>query len=89
MKFDPEILNVLGIADGSIPVAVMDYGTVSHGWSQPDLPFSEQKGRPFRLGALKRGQARRIEQLGRALGAVRCRRRDFESEGMAVALSLG
>jgi hypothetical protein len=31
-------------------------------------------GRPFRLGALKRGQARRVEQLGRAPGAARCRR---------------
>jgi hypothetical protein len=51
LKFGPQILDALGIADESIPVAVMDHRTVGHGWSQPDLPISEQKGRPWPRGA--------------------------------------
>jgi hypothetical protein len=51
MKFSAQILGVLGIAEGSIPLVVIDHRTVRHGWSQPDLPISEQKGRPWPRGA--------------------------------------
>jgi hypothetical protein len=46
MKFSPQVLDVLGIADGSIPVVVMDPGrSVTVGLSQTFLSRSKRGAR--------------------------------------------